>query len=177
MVNALTASMIIDSVLIPSPHCTRSQKYTYPIERAKNAIVTAIQSRSSICVLLSDTPFGAPHHEPSLLPHHQISPAVTVLCSFLNVLSVRKKGRFEKSRRHSIRLMRPAPRLYSYVSVVSDRKSTRLNSSHSQISYAVFCLKKKHLCLISSYLFKADFPTVSLARVDVARKLRHVDEN
>src|SRR2546430_11960276 len=32
-----------------------------------------------------------------------------------------------------------------------DRKSTRLNSSHSQISYAVFCLKKKknnqHSCL------------------------------
>src|SRR2546430_5902631 len=36
-----------------------------------------------------------------------------------------------------------------------DRKSTRLNSSHSQISYAVFCLKKKknvqrhhdHVCL------------------------------
>src|SRR5256886_13617404 len=26
---------------------------------------------------------------------------------------------------------------------VVDRKSTRLNSSHSQISYAVFCLKKK----------------------------------
>src|SRR2546430_10155496 len=30
----------------------------------------------------------------------------------------------------------------------ADRKSTRLNSSHSQISYAVFCLKKKttHTC-------------------------------
>src|SRR5438270_12438226 len=28
-------------------------------------------------------------------------------------------------------------------SVARDRKSTRLNSSHSQISYAVFCLKKK----------------------------------
>src|SRR2546430_10715718 len=27
---------------------------------------------------------------------------------------------------------------------VADRKSTRLNSSHSQISYAVFCLKKKN---------------------------------
>src|SRR2546430_17349236 len=27
--------------------------------------------------------------------------------------------------------------------VTKDRKSTRLNSSHSQISYAVFCLKKK----------------------------------
>src|SRR5689334_23647848 len=29
------------------------------------------------------------------------------------------------------------------LSGVSDRKSTRLNSSHSSISYAVFCLKKK----------------------------------
>src|SRR5256886_1740123 len=28
--------------------------------------------------------------------------------------------------------------------VLGDRKSTRLNSSHSQISYAVFCLKKKN---------------------------------
>src|SRR5688572_33454152 len=28
---------------------------------------------------------------------------------------------------------------------VADRKSTRLNSSHSQISYAVFCLKKKNI--------------------------------
>src|SRR5688572_32108288 len=29
------------------------------------------------------------------------------------------------------------------VADATDRKSTRLNSSHSQISYAVFCLKKK----------------------------------
>src|SRR2546430_8356251 len=29
-------------------------------------------------------------------------------------------------------------------STASDRKSTRLNSSHSQISYAVFCLKKQN---------------------------------
>src|SRR5689334_24483957 len=29
------------------------------------------------------------------------------------------------------------------VGTVGDRKSTRLNSSHSSISYAVFCLKKK----------------------------------
>src|SRR3712207_8595300 len=28
-----------------------------------------------------------------------------------------------------------------------DRKSTRLNSSHANISYAVFCLKKKHTSL------------------------------
>src|SRR5256886_5176242 len=31
--------------------------------------------------------------------------------------------------------------------VIKDRKSTRLNSSHSQISYAVFCLKKKNAFL------------------------------
>src|SRR3712207_7532868 len=29
-----------------------------------------------------------------------------------------------------------------------DRKSTRLNSSHANISYAVFCLKKKYMSLI-----------------------------
>src|SRR2546430_10181587 len=29
-----------------------------------------------------------------------------------------------------------------------DRKSTRLNSSHSQISYAVFCLKKKIIAVV-----------------------------
>src|SRR2546430_8947225 len=33
-----------------------------------------------------------------------------------------------------------------------DRKSTRLNSSHSQISYAVFCLKKKNThCIVHWY--------------------------
>src|SRR5688572_32421018 len=32
---------------------------------------------------------------------------------------------------------------YVLLSTGRDRKSTRLNSSHSQISYAVFCLKKK----------------------------------
>src|SRR2546430_3193077 len=33
-----------------------------------------------------------------------------------------------------------------------DRKSTRLNSSHSQISYAVFCLKKKkHRLVLCTY--------------------------
>src|SRR2546430_10163357 len=38
-----------------------------------------------------------------------------------------------KQSQHINRLSRP----------IRDRKSTRLNSSHSQISYAVFCLKKK----------------------------------
>src|SRR2546430_9175444 len=35
--------------------------------------------------------------------------------------------------------------ILSPANYVRDRKSTRLNSSHSQISYAVFCLKKKNI--------------------------------
>src|SRR3712207_8589167 len=33
----------------------------------------------------------------------------------------------------------------------TDRKSTRLNSSHANISYAVFCLKKKNKPMITLY--------------------------
>src|SRR2546427_5315137 len=35
------------------------------------------------------------------------------------------------------------PSSLCFLACIQDRKSTRLNSSHSQISYAVFCLKKK----------------------------------
>src|SRR3989440_7304643 len=35
------------------------------------------------------------------------------------------------------------PGLLTRLATTRDRKSTRLNSSHDQISYAVFCLKKK----------------------------------
>src|SRR2546430_4577396 len=35
--------------------------------------------------------------------------------------------------------------------IEADRKSTRLNSSHSQISYAVFCLKKKRIARLIYY--------------------------
>src|SRR2546430_13524740 len=47
----------------------------------------------------------------------------------------RRPGR----RRH----LRPSVSRGREVRLLKDRKSTRLNSSHSQISYAVFCLKKK----------------------------------
>src|SRR2546430_9215487 len=43
----------------------------------------------------------------------------------------------------------------------ADRKSTRLNSSHSQISYAVFCLKKKKKN-INSHLPKKSTHLISL---------------
>src|SRR5207245_10772764 len=48
---------------------------------------------------------------------------------------------------HAVRVVREFGRPGSVVGLVQnqDRKSTRLNSSHGSISYAVFCLKKKKL--------------------------------
>src|SRR5438132_6969577 len=47
---------------------------------------------------------------------------------------------------------RPAPL------VARDRKSTRLNSSHTVISYAVFCLKKKKKTIIKTIQTKYKHP-------------------
>src|SRR2546430_8279731 len=49
--------------------------------------------------------------------------------------------------------------------VLIDRKSTRLNSSHSQISYAVFCLKKKKklAALIGYYILVMKCKHLSVA--------------
>src|SRR3712207_6973167 len=44
--------------------------------------------------------------------------------------------------------LRPASTPGSYRVMSLDRKSTRLNSSHANISYAVFCLKKNERCLL-----------------------------
>src|SRR2546428_10372436 len=51
-------------------------------------------------------------------------------------------------------------------SIDLDRKSTRLNSSHDQISYAVFCLKKKNKgnVIIEIYIV---LPLLSLALTNV----------
>src|SRR2546427_9122606 len=57
--------------------------------------------------------------------------------------------------RSEVRDAQPAVRLDQHVLglqvPMQDRKSTRLNSSHSQISYAVFCLKKKKKKTEKSY--------------------------
>src|SRR2546422_4696449 len=49
----------------------------------------------------------------------------------------------ESLRYHSSLRGRPPPEEAAVVAQTLDRKSTRLNSSHGYISYAVFCLKKK----------------------------------
>src|SRR2546430_4458878 len=74
----------------------------------------------------------------------------------------------------------------SHRSARSDRKSTRLNSSHSQISYAAFCLKNKnvggeHGLGIQSYElaggfveFLARFALFCLAQGDAELGLQHL---
>src|SRR3712207_8631711 len=56
--------------------------------------------------------------------------------------SVEKTAEAWPTRRRAIRRLRRAETYYA-VGLTLDRKSTRLNSSHANISYAVFCLKKK----------------------------------
>src|SRR5688572_32598905 len=51
---------------------------------------------------------------------------------------------------HRMGSARPAAAGGARLVPLQDRKSTRLNSSHSQISYAVFCLKKKKKTKITS---------------------------
>src|SRR5258707_3210634 len=58
-----------------------------------------------------------------------------------------------------------------YSGIVRNRKSTRLNSSHANISYAVFCLKKKNKIINTIYATKPTDPsclqTTQLALLDV----------
>src|SRR3989449_7879889 len=68
--------------------------------------------------------------------------------------SERTEGRAAKALRRASRAalmwpeeagrLRDADRPFTELRAVGDRKSTRLNSSHGYISYAVFCLKKKN---------------------------------
>src|SRR2546421_5755622 len=51
---------------------------------------------------------------------------------------------------------------------LEDRKSTRLNSSHDQISYAVFCLKKKKRKRLSTKrFFIPTHQTIALNHADI----------
>src|SRR2546430_13109231 len=73
-------------------------------------------------------------------PRSTLFPYTTL---FRSSTTTRTGSRDASSRAHS-----PEPPAAAHAVTASrnapiDRKSTRLNSSHSQISYAVFCLKKK----------------------------------
>src|SRR5256886_8019245 len=56
-----------------------------------------------------------------------------------------------------------------FTAPLRDRKSTRLNSSHSQISYAVFCLKKKKPTVAA--------PAVTSVRADLSAQTPYAAAN
>src|SRR2546430_12456587 len=81
-------------------------------------------------------------------PRSTLFPYTTL---FRSVVGFRRaRGTSERIQRHEVLVLKgiegvPGP----YVPAgLRDRKSTRLNSSHSQISYAVFCLKKKKTIIV-----------------------------
>src|SRR5256886_7181980 len=89
-------------------------------------------------------------------PRSTLFPYTTLFRSLTGVV-LRRLGsefveRFNRQRgaADARRVLRNASNGHSLVFL--DRKSTRLNSSHSQISYAVFCLKKKTSIYDSSRL-------------------------
>src|SRR3712207_8271671 len=90
-------------------------------------------------------------------PRSTLFPYTTLFRSPLGrVRHVPPDGAFERAYQHGARGEHAGLRLYAFEELavklpdrlpvripLADRKSTRLNSSHANISYAVFCLKKK----------------------------------
>src|SRR2546430_7424842 len=74
----------------------------------------------------------------TLFPYTTLFRSSRSMLSPLQVWGGATSGQFVSKKRCR---MTPSPNIPPQ----RDRKSTRLNSSHSQISYAVFCLKKKKL--------------------------------
>src|SRR3982751_7030652 len=70
---------------------------------------------------------------------------------------------FRSSHERSAKPIQSRCRFPSGGDVARDRKSTRLNSSHDQISYAVFCLKKNTNNIISDDLSAAEQTKISTA--------------
>src|SRR3712207_7023810 len=62
------------------------------------------------------------------------------------------KDRRSTDRKHNAHTMKEMKPHKETTVKEEDRKSTRLNSSHANISYAVFCLKKKQFCFSLSYI-------------------------
>src|SRR2546430_10223676 len=76
-------------------------------------------------------------------PRSTLFPYTTLFRSLARSFFARYRSDFNLLNRILDAYEPAANRIANTVAVGLDRKSTRLNSSHSQISYAVFCLKKK----------------------------------
>src|SRR5690242_21842565 len=89
------------------------------------------------------TNVGASRHLPISFFFHATATTETYTLSLHDALPISRRPRQPgEARQPSTRTIGHQPHVLSTVDSV-DRKSTRLNSSHMSISYAVFCLKKK----------------------------------
>src|SRR3712207_8048943 len=73
-------------------------------------------------------------------PRSTLFPYTTLFRSSQHEVELDLRGTVLECAQRATGLTRPEAQ-----SLLGDRKSTRLNSSHANISYAVFCLKKKRL--------------------------------
>src|SRR2546430_9018886 len=97
-------------------------------------------------------------------PRSTLFPYTTLFRSrFIHVFEVRPHGVKNSQMQSALAIHNDQTRL---TVSARDRKSTRLNSSHSQISYAVFCLKKKKITLHSTQNHSNN--TSSLARIHIS---------
>src|SRR2546430_9844202 len=100
--------------------------------RLQTVILTPSDNSGPLPILFRRTPYGVPDG-----PVAQVPVSLKELAQDGYILVFQNlRGRFKSE---------GVFKLTSQVDLTdsTDRKSTRLNSSHSQISYAVFCLKKK----------------------------------
>src|SRR5258707_5367530 len=132
-------------------------------------IFTAFQNTAALktgIALDVFTAIGEGANTPALLSKkcNAAERGVRILCDYLTILDLltKEQGRYGLTQESALFLDRRSPACLASMSgflgsewhqrnffalteaVRKDRKSTRLNSSHANISYAVFCLKKKN---------------------------------
>src|SRR3712207_8555343 len=83
----------------------------------------------------------------TLFPYTTLFRSSVVLKKEAEILEIQKniRSRVEKEMGDTQREFILREQMKAIQQELGDRKSTRLNSSHSNISYAVFCLKKKKI--------------------------------
>src|SRR2546422_3995942 len=76
-------------------------------------------------------------------PRSTLFPYTTLFRSRQKIEQYRRSGELKPEARRALATQTIKDLRAELKSLLADRKSTRLNSSHGYISYAVFCLKKK----------------------------------